>query len=231
MLRGFLASTFFLANLQLPLFAKESVTFTSGFCFQADSHTLDGDVVSFQVGKGVVQFPKAEIARIDVIPDATAGTSSQSPDNGIPVDQLLSRAAVEAGLEPEFVKSVAKAESAFEQQAVSKKGAQGLMQLMPGTAKELGVDPQIARENVRGGANYLRALLLRYHGDAALALAAYNAGSGAVQKYRGVPPFPETREYIVRVLAEYARLQKQFKRSTAASQAANRQISTPSATN
>jgi len=118
------------------------------------------------------------------------------------------RAALEQGLEPEFVRSVARAESGFHQEAVSVKGAVGLMQLMPATASALGVDAKLAEQNAQGGAKFLRELLLRYHGDAALALAAYNAGPGAVERYKGVPPYSETRRYIVKVLAEYVRQQK-----------------------
>jgi soluble lytic murein transglycosylase-like protein len=91
------------------------------------------------------------------------------------------------------------------QDAVSRKGALGLMQLMPGTAAILGVDPAKASENASGGARYLRSLLERYHYDPVLTLAAYNAGPGAVTKYRGIPPYYETRTYVVRVLKEYER--------------------------
>jgi soluble lytic murein transglycosylase-like protein len=92
--------------------------------------------------------------------------------------------------------------------AKSPKGAIGLMQLMPGTAKQLGVIAADTTDNVRGGAKYLRELLVQYHSDAVLALAAYNAGPGAVKKYGGVPPFAETRDYIEKVLGEYSRLER-----------------------
>ena len=120
---------------------------------------------------------------------------------------MLVRAALQEGLEPEFVRSVARIESNLRQDAVSNKGAVGLMQLMPGTAAILGVDAHKAADNILGGAKFLRELLLKYDGDAALALAAYNAGPGAVQKYKGVPPYMETHRYIIRVLQEYKKLQ------------------------
>jgi soluble lytic murein transglycosylase-like protein len=99
-----------------------------------------------------------------------------------------------------------KTESGFQPKAVSPKGAIGLMQLMPATARQLGVDPNDPRENADGGAQYLRYLLAKYENDpnqVLLALAAYNAGPAAVERYHGVPPFRETREYIIRVLKNW----------------------------
>ena len=99
-----------------------------------------------------------------------------------------------------------RAESGFAPAAVSPKGAVGLMQLMPETARQLGVDPANPRENAAGGAQYLRELLAKYEKDpnqVLLALAAYNAGPGAVERYHGVPPWRETREYILRVLRDW----------------------------
>jgi soluble lytic murein transglycosylase-like protein len=126
----------------------------------------------------------------------------------VTAEDLLIRAALEQGLEPQFVRSVARAESGFHQEAISVKGAIGLMQLMPATALALGVDARLAEQNAQGGAKFLREMLLRYHGDPTLALAAYNAGPGAVDRFKGVPPYLETRRYIVKVLADYARQQK-----------------------
>ena len=104
---------------------------------------------------------------------------------------------------PALVKAVIAAESRFDSTAVSRAGAQGLMQLMPKTAQELGVeDPFRPSENVEGGTRYLRSMLDRY-GDMTRALAAYNAGPNAVDYYRGVPPYPETQAYVRRVLTYY----------------------------
>ena len=107
-------------------------------------------------------------------------------------------------LDPDLVNSVIHAESGFNAHAVSPKGARGLMQLMPGTASQLGVndsfDPQA---NVTGGSRYLRELLERYDFDLVKALAAYNAGPERVEQYRGVPPFRETRAYVARIVHEY----------------------------
>lgn len=107
----------------------------------------------------------------------------------------------EYGLSPALVEAVVRTESGFDPGAVSPKGAGGLMQLMPKTAAALGVlDRFDPRENIRGGVRHLRYLLDRYRGSVALALAAYNAGEGAVDAHRGVPPYPETQQYVQRVL-------------------------------
>jgi soluble lytic murein transglycosylase-like protein len=127
-------------------------------------------------------------------------------------DPLIARAARRHGLPPGLVKAVVKAESNFEVAAVSNKGAQGLMQLMPATASDMGVDdPFEAEDNVLGGTRYLRAMYDRY-GDWEQALAAYNAGPGAVDRYRGIPPYAETQEYVERVLHYYRRYDGDFSR-------------------
>ena len=127
-------------------------------------------------------------------------------------DELIAKVALRHGVPAALVKAVVKTESNFQRHAVSSKGAQGLMQLMPGTASDLGVDdPFSAEENVRGGTRYLRAMIDRY-GDWKYALAAYNAGPGAVDQYGGIPPYRETREYVERVLHYYRRYDGDFPR-------------------
>jgi len=127
-------------------------------------------------------------------------------------DRLIAQASRLHGIPPALVKAVIHAESAFDPKAVSPKGAMGLMQLMPGTAQALGVaQPFLAEQNVHGGVRYLRALHDKY-GSWSHALAAYNAGPGAVDRYAGIPPYTETREYVRRVLSYYRRYHGDFPR-------------------
>jgi hypothetical protein len=119
---------------------------------------------------------------------------------------LVDNAARKYGLPPELVRAVVAVESAYRPDAVSSKGAIGLMQLMPATARELGADPKVAEQNVDAGTRYLRDLLLKYDQRMFHALAAYNAGPGAVDKYHGVPPYRETHAYILNVLAQMAKV-------------------------
>ena len=112
----------------------------------------------------------------------------------------IGSAARQYGVEPALVRALIHAESGFNARARSSKGAMGLMQLMPGTARDMGVaDPALPESNIQGGTKYLAALLLRFRGDVKLALAAYNAGPEAVAKYAGVPPYAETTVYVERV--------------------------------
>ena len=122
---------------------------------------------------------------------------------GVPFGDSIVAAASESGLEAELVQAVIAAESNFDPNAISDRGAQGLMQLMPATAADLGVrDVWDPYENVSGGARHLARLLSKYE-DVSIALAAYNAGEGAVERNGGIPPFQETQEYVERVLGYY----------------------------
>ena len=137
-------------------------------------------------------------------PESVAGASSvtQTSVDGS-VNSLLSAAAAKFGVDPRLVNAVAQVESGKNQRALSGAGAIGVMQLMPQTAASLGVDPYDLKENIEGGAKYLRNLLDNFGGNVEKAVAAYNAGLGAVKKYDGVPPYKETQNYVKQVLDIY----------------------------
>ena len=131
--------------------------------------------------------------------EAAAASAAGPPAGG--VEEAIARAAAQHGLEPGVLRALAQVESGLRPDAVSPDGAMGMLQLMPGTARRLGVaDPLDLEANLEGGARYLKEQLDRFGGDLALALAAYNAGPGAVVRYGGVPPYPETRGFVSRVL-------------------------------
>ncbi|VXB23838.1 bifunctional muramidase and murein lytic transglycosylase [Bacillus sp. 349Y] len=136
------------------------------------------------------------------LPHSQERDVNQAPGTGF--DSIISRAAERYGIPAKLVHSVVKQESGYNPEATSHAGAAGLMQLMPGTARGLGVtdiyDPE---QNVFAGAKYLKQMLVKYDGDMKLALAAYNAGPGNVDKYSGVPPFQETQNYVRKIMDSY----------------------------
>jgi len=126
--------------------------------------------------------------------------------------KVINTAAATHDIDPAFVRAVIHAESHFNPQAISKQGAQGLMQLMPATAQWLGVNnPFAAEDNIKGGVKHLARLLKKYHGNLRMTSAAYNAGEGAVKKFGGIPPYAETRVYVERVEILRKRYQKAIK--------------------
>ena len=193
----------------------------NGSRVHADRHEVDGTRIRLYSDGGFTQIPATAIVSFEqeeaVAPPpalspvpAVAPAPTVSPAPSTPAE-LAAHAARKYALPESFVRSVMKAESGLHPDALSPKGAIGLMQLMPETAKELGVNPRNPQENAEGGAQYLRDLLAKYEGDpdqVLLALAAYNAGPAAVDKYHGVPPYRETREYILRVLKNWDRQQQ-----------------------
>jgi soluble lytic murein transglycosylase-like protein len=147
--------------------------------------------------------PQAEV-RTYAVPNSDSGVRATvyvPPERARTYDDLIVAHARQNGVRPDLVRAVVQVESAFNPNARSPKGAQGLMQLMPATARELGVaDPYDPEENIRGGVKYLRQLLDRYGNNEELALAAYNAGPGAVDKYgETVPPYRETKDYVSKI--------------------------------
>jgi len=190
------------ALLALPALASaDIVLLTNGSTLKVSARRAEGETLVLSLKGGGEVGVAATMVRgfvpdevLDEIGPAAAGD----------LERLADEAARRHGLDPALVRAVVAVESGFQPQAVSPKGAQGLMQLMPATARELGVaDPFDAAANLDGGSRYLRSLLARYQGDLAKALAAYNAGMGAVARHRGVPPYAETRQYVRKVLGRY----------------------------
>jgi hypothetical protein len=147
----------------------------------------------------------AQAAPMHAAPVALTTPIAQSmPRTPVDLDQVVREASLRHQLDPDFVNSVIKAESNFKTRAVSKKGAQGLMQLMPATASKLGVaDPFDPKANVEAGTAHLSSLLDQYHNDPIKALAAYNAGAHRVEQYHGVPPYQETRAYVAKIVHDF----------------------------
>ena len=192
--------------------AGEFAVLTTGFRIEAERHEVEGDQVTlFTKGGGTMRIPREAVARFepdDRIPEATK--PDQESGKVETLDEIVVRFSAESGLPEALVHSVIAAESAYDADAVSSRGAVGLMQLMPGTARDLQVsDRRNPGENVRGGTLYLRQLLDRYRESPEsllLALAAYNAGPGRVDNYNGLPPFNETRLFVRRVLDRFLAL-------------------------
>jgi soluble lytic murein transglycosylase len=176
-----------------------------------------GGLYRYEDARGVVHFTNvqwdARYTRLSAIPRLSfePGARLVPPHKRARAyDPLVRRVGLEVGVPPALVKAVIHAESAFNPRAVSHKGAMGLMQLMPGTARSLGVaEPFTAEQNVEGGTRYLRTLRERF-GNWTMALAAYNAGPDAVTKFGGIPPYKETQKYVRRVLTYYRVYHPQF---------------------
>ncbi len=190
----------------------EIVYLASGRTMSVRSHRVEGDTLVLALrGGGEISCSRALVDRIvpDEVPypePGAAEASAPAPEaqGGVPFREVIEEAAGVWGVDADLVRAVIEVESAFEPRAVSAKGAMGLMQLMPATARQYGVadlfDP---RANIDAGTRHLRTLLDRY--DLSLALAAYNAGAGAVDRYGGVPPYRETKDYVRRVMSRMSR--------------------------
>lgn len=234
-----------LTMLASSALAAERITLRNGFYIDCDHHaSVEGIVriyLSHDEDSYIDRVPE-DIVNIEIIPDPPAPLepSSSASLQTIPktkadgklspadLGEMLTRAGHEHNLDVDLLASLVKAESGGNTRAVSRAGARGLTQLMPATAKNLGVaDSFKPDENLRGGATYLDQLLTRYHDNLAKALAAYNAGPEAVDRYHGIPPYRETRAYVARVIHEFNRrvLEREAEAKRAAAQA--RQAAAP----
>ena len=198
----------------------ERITLTNGYDLICDHRAPAGVPLGSRVrlymdtaGQNFIEVAPEQIASSQFVKAAKAAEASQpaapkTEDNLTPgeLHQLLATAGQAHDLNVDLLASVVRAESAGHPHAVSRAGAEGLMQLMPGTAAKLGVSNAFAPgQNIRGGTAYLDSLLKRYHENLALALAAYNAGPAAVDRWHGIPPYRETRLYVARVIHEFNR--------------------------
>ena len=209
----------------LPARAAEHIVLTNGFDLICDHRAPAGDPIGSRVrlyvdsgDSNFIDVDPSQIASSEtvVLPAPPAAASAiPAPQKADARDeklteaelhQLVAHAGAAHDLDADLLASVVREESNGHTRAVSHAGAQGLMQLMPGTASELGVaNAFIADQNINGGTAYLDSLLKRYHDNLALALAAYNAGPGAVDRWHGIPPYRETRLYVARVIHEFNR--------------------------
>jgi soluble lytic murein transglycosylase-like protein len=199
------------------LSAAEQAVLDNGMRLSAERvERQDGRLILYTAGGGSIELDAARVVSIEHTPSApavqppqpAAPASDAAPPAAVQrsVRELVTDAALRYGLPPAFVHSVAQAESDYQPSALSPKGAIGVMQLMPGTARQLEADPRDLAQNIDAGTRLLRELLLKYQDTAngvRRALAAYNAGAGAVDRFGGVPPFPETQSYVERVIGLY----------------------------
>ena len=198
-----------LLGCALPALAADIAVLRNGFEIRHERREVAGDRTRLYVSSGgyaeVATADIAEIRHEEYVPPAPPQpATAQAQANGLDVHALAGKAAEQHQIDQDFIEAVIRAESGGNPKARSRKGAQGLMQLMPATAGRLGVkDAYDPEANVDAGTRHLRALLERYDGDAIKALAAYNAGEHRVQQYGGVPPYRETQSYIRRIIREY----------------------------
>jgi soluble lytic murein transglycosylase-like protein len=185
------------------------IALKNGFTLHLIKHESIGENTrAYLDNDNYIDVPTADIAEITESQEAlpVAPELANRDDKKVDLNDVIASASGRHQVDADLIASVIHAESSFNPHAVSPKGARGLMQLMPGTASRLGVtDAFDPYANVNAGTEYLRELLLRYNGDMAKALAAYNAGPLRVQQYKGVPPYRETRAYVTQVIKEFNR--------------------------
>lgn len=182
--------------------AAETVVLRSGLRMRITGYERLGELMRLQIPGGVIEIRADEIA--DIEPEDYFPIPATFAASSFPFADHIRAAAIKHGIDEDLITSVIAAESNFNPRAVSPKGAQGLMQLMPATAIRLWVDDAFdPAQNINGGTAYLKELLARYDQDLSLALAAYNAGPERVDKRRGIPPIAETRAYVQRVIRKF----------------------------
>jgi len=197
----------------VPMHALERLTLRNGSTYDGVRHEAVDTAVRFYLNEqSSIDFKPAQIASIEVLPDPSpapapvAAKVKAGPLTPADMNEMLASAGRQHNIDADLLASIVKAESNGQAHAVSRTGAQGLMQLMPGTAREMGVSDSFEpQQNINGGTQYLDALLTHYHDNIALAVAAYNAGPAAVDRYHGVPPYRETQVYVARVIREFNR--------------------------
>ncbi|HEX8815271.1 MAG TPA: lytic transglycosylase domain-containing protein [Terriglobales bacterium] len=197
-----------IAVLTAYLHAADIATLSNGFSIRHERRQVIGPTTRLFVdanGDSYVDVPTADISSIEK--DLTPSQAKPAPaPSRAEISDTINSVSNNYHLDPDLVNSVIHAESGFNAHAVSRKGAQGLMQLMPQTASKLGVENAFdPTANVDGGSRYLRELIERYHFDLVKALAAYNAGPQRVEQYHGVPPYAETHAYVARIVSDYNR--------------------------
>jgi len=193
----------------LPVFGGEYAVLSTGFRIHAERHEIAGSRVLLYTKDGVIEMPAAAVASFEIeeyiAPLVPVPPAPVAPAPVKDTTTLVRDAARRTGLPPALVESVARVESNLRPDAVSRKGALGVMQLMPATARALEADPHDTAQNIDAGARLLRELLIKYDGNVVKALSAYNAGSGAVDRYRGMPPYAETQDYVDKVIRAYVK--------------------------
>jgi soluble lytic murein transglycosylase-like protein len=189
-------------------FGGEYAVLASGSRIHVDRHeSAPEEMLRLYSGGGFTEVPAGSVVRFEaedyVAPAPAPVEARPAPIPAADPKTMIRDAAARYVLPRAFVESVAKVESAMKTDAVSPKGAIGVMQLMPSTARSLAADPNDPEQNIDAGTRLLRELLLKYDGDVAKALAAYNAGPAAVDRYQGIPPYPETQSYVDKVIQNY----------------------------